>query len=320
MARVISIKNKPKYWNLEDFYNKRNEILFYRNCGGLGDILMHRMMFEDFKKINPNIKISFACPPQYHDALIDHPFLDSVLNYQEVCLNDYLTWFNTSSSCGQYETSIAPLSDKHRSDIWSEYCGVKLTSHNMHIKMTEEELNVGKQFIEKNRNNDGPSIALCPVSAMLSKNLLPEQIKNLTDELNLMNYFVFGLHGKPIDILKELNVPTISNTKIREWMAVLYSADYVISVDTAALHFSGGIGKPTTGIFTWADGYTYSKYYPSVNIVQLHRNTHPEWKCGPCYTYCNCPFTKGSIKPCLTGITHKMIMEQVVNMLEKNPK
>lgn len=35
---------------LRDFYNKRNKILVQRSCGGLGDIPMHRMMFEDSLK------------------------------------------------------------------------------------------------------------------------------------------------------------------------------------------------------------------------------------------------------------------------------
>ena len=320
MVENTKLKIKPKNWNLEEFYNKRNHFLFYRSLGGLGDMLMHRMMFEDFKKDNPELKILFACPTQYHPALIDHPFLDGVLDYQEVSLTDYLMWVNTSSSCDRYESSIAPLSDKNRSDIWAWNCGVKLTNHNMHITMTDEELQFGKELVEKVRNREGPAIALCPVSAMVSKNLLPQQIKDLVNELHAMNYFVFGLHKKPIETLTELGVPTICDVKVREWMSVIHAADYVISVDTAALHLAGGIKKPLTGIFTWADGYTYTKHYPTVNVVQLHRDKHKELPCCPCYSYGNCPLAKGQIKPCLTMITHQMIMDQVIKMLSNLEK
>lgn len=318
MGKIIRVKNKSKTWNLKNFYEERNNILFYRSLGGLGDILMHRMMFEDFKKISPETKLFMACPPQYMDCLIDHPYLDGVLNSQDTFLDDYPMWFNTSNACGKYESSIAPLSDKHRSDIWAEFCGVKLTSHNMHIKMTEDELKKGQELIKKVKNKEGPSIALCPISAIASKNLLPQQIKNIVNELHDMNYFVFGLHGTPIQTLTDMKVPTICGIKTREWMSVIHAADYIISVDTSAFHMAGGIGKPLTGIFTWADGKIYGKYFDFF-LVQKHRD-NGDWNCGPCYNYGSCPLTKNPIKPCITTINNDMIMEQIINMLKKWPK
>lgn len=318
MPKLINAKNKPKSWNLKSFSEKRKEVLFYRGLGGLGDILMHRMMFEDFKTIDPETKLFFACPPQYRDALIDHPYLDGVLNYQETLLDDYLMWFNTSNACGRYESSVAPYSNKHRSDIWANFCGIELKNHNMHIKMTEEELSRGRELIKSVKNKEGPSVALCPISAIISKNLLPEQIKNLTNELHSMNYFVFGLHATPIETLRDMKVPTICGIKIREWMAVIHEADYVISVDTSAFHMAGGVNKPLTGIFTWADGKIYGKYFDFF-LVQRHRDNE-DWSCGPCYNYGSCPLTKNPIKPCITTITHEMIMKQVINMFKKWPK
>jgi ADP-heptose:LPS heptosyltransferase len=315
MSRVISLKSKPKVWSLSDFNENRNKILFYRSLGGLGDILMHRMIFEDFKKINPETEIYFACPPRYHDALIDHPYLDGVLDYQKVALTDYLMWFNTSACCGRYESSVAPYSDKHRSDIWAEFSGVKLTTHEMHIKMTEKELQFGKDIIKKVRNKSGPSIAICPISAMNSKNLTNQMLNDIINEPLLKDYFLFGLNAVPIDIFTQSNVPTIHSVATREWMSVLSNVDYVISVDTAAFHFAGGIKKPLTGIFSWADGKIYGMYYPTANIVQLHRDTHPHWTCGPCYNFGSCPKTAAPVKPCLTEITHEMIMTQVNKML-----
>ena len=315
MSKVINLKNKPKTWSLREFNDRKNEILFYRSLGGLGDILMHRMVFEDFKKINPETKIYFACPPKYHDALIDHPYLDGVLDYQKISITDYLMWFNTSACCGRYETATAPYCDKHRSDIWAEFSGVKLTSHEMHIRMTEEELQFGRDAIKKVRNKEGPSIVICPISAMSSKNLTIQMLKDIANEPLLKDYFLFGLHAVPI----EANIPTIHGVSTREWMSILSSVDYVISVDTAAFHFAGGIKKPLTGIFSWADGKIYGKYYPSASIVQLHRDNYKELPCCPCYNYGSCPLTKEPVKPCLTNITHSMIMEQVNKMLINYP-
>lgn len=317
MTRLINLK-KPKKWSVKEFLLKRKEVLIFRGMGGLGDLLMHRMMFEDFKLINPDIRLVCACPPQYKDALIDHPFLDEVRNCKETFLDDYLIWFNTTHACGRYEISKAPFADKHRSDIWAEHCGVKLTKHNMHINLTDEEKKRGIEYIEKIRINNGPSVVLCPKSAMASKNLLPNQIKDLTKAVLDMNYFIFGLHHSPIKELNDLKIPCIYDVKIRDWMSIIWAADYVISVDTSAFHFAGGIGKPLTGIFTWADGKVYGKYFDFF-LVQKHRD-NGDWGCGPCYNYGICPLTKNQIKPCLTNITSEMIINSVIKMFIKWPK
>ena len=62
--------------SLKEFYDKRENILICRNVGGLGDILMHRMLFEDFKLAMPNCKVHFACPAHFHIVVKDHPFID----------------------------------------------------------------------------------------------------------------------------------------------------------------------------------------------------------------------------------------------------
>lgn len=274
---------------------------------------MHRMMFEDIKKAHPDIKVTFACPHRFHDAVSDHPYLDKLVDFNSIKINEELSVFNTSSSCVRYESDTAPFGDKHRSDIWAECCGVKLTNHNMHIRLTPEELAFGEKKLSGLR--DKPTIAFCPISAMPTKNLVLRQV---IGTLNLLNDFnVFAVHNLPVPEFDKLNLPVFAGLKMREWMGVLAAADYVVSVDTAAFHFAGGYGKPVTGIFTWADGYLYGKYYPTATIVQLHRDTHPNWTCGPCYKWTDCTKCSGPLKPCLTEITPQMIREGIEKMLKK---
>ena len=302
---------------LHEFHTKRNQVLIYRNIGGLGDMLMHRMVFEDFKKLNPEMDIIFACPPRYFDAVKDHPYIDKLEDSSTVNSQDYVVSYNTTSCCSRYETAVAPLADKHRSDIWAGHCGVELQNHNMHIKLSQEELDYGATEIAK--LTDQTSVALCPVSAMPSKNLLDHQIEIAVNHLRKKGLFVFSLHTEPIKSLAKLNVPVLCNRKIREWMGILSATDYVVSVDTAAFHYAGGTGKPVVGIFTWADGYVYGQFYDTKTIVQLHRNTHPDWKCGPCYKWPDCPFTTKPEKPCLTKITAQMIENGIDSMLKIYP-
>lgn len=313
------IKKKPKLacLSLSKYWEKRNQILIYRSYGGLGDILMHRMIFEDFKKINPDMKIAFACPEQYHEAVSDHPYIDDVLDSKTVNLDDYPCVYDTSSACCRYETGMAPYSGKHRSDIWANHCGVKLENHNMHLKFSEEELEYGRMELKKIGWNGEPTVAFCTISAMKSKNLNANQVIPVVEQLKAEKYFVFSLHNSPIDYFVNLNVPVLIGKTIRQWMCILAAADFVISVDSSPFHFVGGIGKPVTGIFTWADGYVYGMYYKTAKIVQFHRNTHPHWTCGPCYLFSNCPLSKEGQKPCLTQITGEMIWNTVKKMLIK---
>jgi hypothetical protein len=78
------------------------------------------------------------------------------------------------------------------------------------------------------------------------------------------------------------------------------------------------MGKPLVGVFTFADGTVYGRYFDFV-LVQKHRNNDPEWTCGPCYNWGACPKTKSNPKPCLTEITVEMLLEGVDKMLEKWP-
>jgi len=287
--------------------------------GGLGDILMHRMMFEDFKNMNPEMELIFACPYQFHDAVKDHPFIDKVIDSRHLDVHDFNMVYNTTNCCSRYEMGMAPLADKHRSDIWANHCGVELKNHNMHLSFSDEELEEGLKLVESVRNQAGPRVLFCTKSAMQSKNLIEGQIVDTVRALKDLGCFVYSTHIYPIDELDAIGVPVLHNLKIRQWMTAIMAADYVISVDSAVFHFAGGVGKPVTGIFTWADGQIYGKHYPTKTIVQFHRDTHPEWKCGPCYAWPECPFTSGALKPCLTRLNANMIMKGVKEMMTKYP-
>lgn len=319
MKRFIPAKQKFKTCQPEfrDVYNNRNNILILRSVGGLGDILMHRMMFEDFKLLMPDAKLTFACPPQYISAVTDHPFIDEVVDCRTVDSTNFLVKYNTSSACGRYETAIAPLSGKNRSDIWAEHCGITLTRHNMHISVEKEYLNFADKTLRSLNPGGRPVVLVSPVSAMIGKNLLFHQLEGLVAELRKLDLFVCAIHNKPIPDCEKLGVPVICGISIRQWMAVIHQVDYVVSVDSSCFHCAGGIGKPLVGIFTFADGVVYGRYYDFF-LVQKHRKDG-NWSCGPCYEWSRCPKTKSIQKPCLTEITSTMINEQVHNMLSKWP-
>jgi ADP-heptose:LPS heptosyltransferase len=306
----------PKEWTLRDFHENRNKILIIRQVGGLGDIVMHRMMFEDMKNLDPDIKIHFATLPQYFSILEDHPFIDKILDSRTVKLEDYLISYNTTCACTRYEMAVAPQSGLHRSDVWSQHCGVKLSNHNIHLNIDPEIKNRCKNIIKEIKgSHTGPTVMLCPISAMIVKNLTDWQQKGIVEYLRKKNCFVFATHTHPIPILDELNVPNLTMSII-ELAGLIDASDYVISVDTSQFHIAGGLKKPLTGIFTFADGKVYGKYF-DFQLIQKHRDDG--WDCGPCYCWANCPKTNKIPKPCLTELSLEILTEGIHKMFKKWP-
>lgn len=296
---LLSLRKQP---TLREYHDNRNKVLINREIGGLGDILMHRMMFEDFKK--EGIELHFACPKLYHSAVQDHPFLDQVLDCAEVDPYSYKAVYNTTTVCGRYEMSIAPKSDLHRSDIWAKHCGFELTNHNMHLILSDQEKEFGKQTLEK-ISNKKPTVAFCPIAAQSSKNLTGLQITGVLDGLSQFGVAPFGLHSKPIMEIEKTKIPMISGLDIRQWMGVINATDYVISVDTSSFHLAGGLGKPLVGIFGWTNGNVYGKHFSKIEIVQ---GSCPLGYLG-CYNWCKCPLSDLNRKPCITSITSKDILD-----------
>lgn len=318
MAKIIT-KNKPQpKLSLRDFHDKRDKILIVRDTGGLGDILIHRMIFEDFKRIMPEAEIHFACPQRYHAVLEDHPFIDKILDSRSINPHDYTISYNTTSACCRHEMRMAPFSDKNRSDVWANHCGVLLSNHNMHMTLSDKIIKFGndaRDLVHKDKSK--PAVLLCPISAMVSKDLQKGQMHGIVQGLRDMGCFVYSAHTFPIPELDEIGVPVIHGISMSRYLGIINSADYIISVDTASFHFAGGIGKPLTGIFTFADGKVYGRYY-QFELVQKHRD-NGNWDCGPCYNWGNCPKRKTNPKPCLTEITVEMLMDGVNRMFQRWP-
>ena len=317
LSRTKSSRIKEKQVTLRYFYENRKKILIRRSTGGLGDILMHRMMFEDFKRIMPDCEIHFAVPKMYMDVARNHPYIDVVLDANEVDDLDYIISYDTTTACGRYEQKIAPLSDLHRSDIWANHCGVILLRHNMHLSLDESFTEFGKKEIKK--VGDKPSVCICPISASLGKNMTEEQCAGLVDELKNMGFTVFVLHHTIISW--KLSCPQLHGYSILQWMGIINASDYIITVDTGSFHCAGGLNKPMVGFFTWADGKVYGRWYNKFVLVQKHRD-NGDWSCGPCYIWGNCPKLPGiknPLKPCLTEVTSKNLVDGFKELLERYP-
>lgn len=309
MVKLIKNKNVKQPISLRKFNYIKNKILIWHDKGGLGDVLMQRMIFDDLKKECGDAELYFACLPEYIDAAKDHPAIHKVISSKDINLEEYCIHYNTCvTHADRFENFYAPNCKEHRSDIWAKICGINLISHEMNFVFEESLLNKCQEKLNELKSNNKPVILLAPYSKMATKCLLPNQINCIKNYLK--DYNLLGIHSKEINGLKG-----IYNVSIKEWMCYIKLSDYVISVDTAAFHMAGGLKKPLVGIFTFADGKTYGKYFDFI-LVQKHRD-NGNWDCGPCFKFANCPKCNKLIKPCLTEITEDELIDGVKNMINK---
>lgn len=309
-----SKKSVIKPISLRQYYEKRNKVLIWHDKGGLGDVLMQRMLFNDFKDICPDLKLHFACLPEYMEAVKDHVYIDKVIDSRNVNIEEYGIHYNTCVSIAdRYENNKSPFCTDHRSDIWAKYCGISLKNHDMKFRFHPELLKTCKNNLNKIFNNEKPIVLFAPVSKMAVKTLLPFQIEAVIEETKHVN--LIGIHNREILELTKRNIPGIYGSTITEWMSYVACSDYVISVDTATFHMAGGLKKPLVGIFTFADGKVYGKHFDFI-LVQKHRD-NGNWDCGPCFTFSNCPKCKTLVKPCLTELSSDEISLGIREMFKK---
>ncbi len=304
--------------SLREFHEKHHKVLIMRKSGGLGDILMMRMIFEDFKRQNKDAYIIFACPKQYHEILGDHPFIDEVIDWRIADIANYAISYDVSIACEKYETKTAPYVDKHRADIWANRCGLELKNHNMHLHVDPKLTTRSREQLESFRKNEkGPIVLFSPISTMVSRNLNLCQANGVIDGLRDMDCVVVCSHEKA---LEHLNAPTLVSHSLTELMGFINASDYIVSVDTGTFHAAGGLDKPMVGIFAWADGKMRGKWFDRWILVQRHRD-NGNWDCGPCFLWSQCPKVKPGPgpKPCITELTSEEIIEAAKQMMDRWP-
>lgn len=314
MAELKKPNHKPRTVDLRTFNEIKNKVLIFNDKGGLGDVLMQRMLFNDLRKLLPGAELTLACLPEYMDSAVDHPNIDNVVDSRTVNHDQYMVSFNTCVTIAdRYESNNVPNCKEHRSDIWANYFGLELTEHDMNFVVDKKKREESEELLAQYRKPGKPLIGLAPTSKMLTKSLTPQQIGWIHKRLK--DYGLVSFHKGDIPSCRSLGIPVIGDLGAQDLIACFDCLDYVISVDTASFHLAGGLRKPLVGIFTFADGKAYGKYYDFV-LVQKHRD-NGDWDCGPCFKFCSCPKTKKPIKPCLTEITEAEIVHGIDAMFGK---
>lgn len=115
----------------------------------------------------------------------------------------------------------------------------------------------------------------------------------------------------------------IKSQNIEQYLLDIYDAAYVISVDSATLHFREGVHRPSIGLFSSFDKNIRTKYYRYTNSF----NIKSECALQPCFTHylkesTFCPAVKAwqFSPPCVRQENNKYLQEQLRDIFENYVK
>lgn len=284
-----------------------NSICVYRGCGGYGDILNMRLIFEDLKRIFSKYLIDWCLPYSFFDAAKSHPFVDKLVPLQDFDKSKYKYVFDLTTACTKYEWKYKKNNNKNRADIWANHIGFNLKNTFMYMPVYNQYFDEIKlELIRHGWNGKSKIVVFCPYSAILAKNLTEKQIiaiKEMTKD-----FFLIAIHNKESSFLINNKIPCITSYSLKKSMSLIKLSDFVITTDTGHLHCAGGYNKPTLGIFCYTSGELICKYYKSVEHVQIQN-----LDCGPCYLYTSCHKSNSIVKPCRSDIR----IEEIKNSWQK---
>lgn len=294
--------------------SRKNKVLIKREDGGIGDILMHRMLFKDLKKFFEKSELTFAIPKKYIPLVSDHPYIDKVVAVECVDKSDYDETFNTLGKAGAYEFSKIPFIDKHRSDIWASYFKMKVTDRDGYLNFSDEEENFAKDFFAN--YEDKCYVGVAPVSAYESKDWEREKFQELINRLREKGCECFVFHDKS---LKYKNAEDV-NVGLREWMALTSKLDIVVTVATSTFNLANLLHKPTVAIFGAEDLSVYGKYFPEMIPVQRTR-AESEFPFCPCWSSLDCKLREPGLRKryppeCLKSISVDEVYNKVLLLTE----
>jgi len=313
------IKKKKKELSIKKFFERRNKVLIKRTLGGFGDILMQRMMFEDFAKTG--LDIHYTCPSQFIELVQDHKFLkEEPIELHKIDEEEFGIVYDITRICAYTESRELEKNTRHRSDIWANYCGVDLTKHEMHLTVDPECLSFCRDSAEKINPEKRPMVLLCTKSSAgalgIAKSLTNEQTRKIVEYVKSLGMVPITTDEKHQDIYSEMGVMQFTPITVKTWIALVSICDLVISVDTATFHMAGGLKKPLVGVFSFIDGKVYGKHYEFV-LVQKHRD-NGDWDCGPCFAFIRCPKESTSTrKPCITHLSFEEIKAGIDEAIRK---
>lgn len=285
-ARPSGIVQFPTRRSRLDELQPGEKLLIIRKYGGLGDILISSMIFPMLAEQCPHISVTYACPKSYHplfegSGLVLRPYEDvfggenhyhrgtvraSLLEEYDLIEDISIpchVWENFFVDYGGIDGDGHGLRWRNRLDMWARWFGLRVENPRTNIAIRDGEKHAARHLLTLRLGAPHrPVCILAPFSASRTKNY--PWVQQLAARLKADGWAVALLHPTRVPV----PFPTLDSLSLRQMGAVCSVADLIVSVDSAAFHWGGILGRPTVGIFNVNDGEAYSHYYPTARPVQ----------------------------------------------------
>ena len=230
-----------------------NRVAVVREVGGLGDVICVQSAVAGLMDLGLDVTLytprkfwPVCIAPHLEDTTDRLPPLGSAADFDRT--------YNMFCPAGDYEATSGMRPVKGRVRNFCETSGVvPRTPPIAHL--------VGPPL----RLNSGLHIGLQPISENPSKDLSPNQVRQVADLLRARGATCHVFHDRPIEVPGcELHI----RRPLEEVARRIAGLDAMVAVDSGLLHLAACFDVPTVGIFGPTNGPITCEFYPSVSVVQ----------------------------------------------------
>ena len=210
------------------------KICIWRSGGGLGDILFLTPVIKELHNEGYSVDVGvdrLVRNDIYYKVLENNPYINKVIHYKEIKIEDYTKCVNLSNVAYAYEMGGFDLT---RPEIFGRYCGVNIKSNKPEI------------FIKRLKKQDVISLHFkgAEKRRSLSKNISLKIIQLLL----LKTKSKILLLNNIIEIKNE-RIKQIEEMEISKAIEEVSQSKLFIGVDSAWLHICAALDIETVSIF-----------------------------------------------------------------------
>jgi len=274
------------------------EIIFYRDEAGLGDLVTTLGAVQNVHEKYPNARKTYIARKPISDVFKHHPAIDRILQVWELTETEYpVIKFGNPCPASQYEGQTVPDVDKDRIELFKLATGLGNSNTKPKIYLTEDEIKIGNSFVGDLR-----------VGIVYRSSAKWRDYPQMTD-------LILGLDARgiePIVIDDTININNYRSTNgmsIREICSVVNALEVIVTPDTGWLHVAGALDKKLVTLFGSVNPKFRTGMYDSIDLVGgCPYDLQPCW-----YDICD---TFDKFMPCMTNIELLEIIKVTIGRLD----